>query len=303
MRAALVRVRRHRRVAEAVDIGRQLAREWRDDRLSGLAAEVAFFGVLSVFPALLATAALLGSLESIAGQAVSDRVEQGVLDVLDRFLTPEAAGVTEAVRGLFAESRTGVLTAGVVLAVMATSRGFAAVIRALDVAYDLPPRPPWLRTRLKAIVLSIGSVVVAVVMLAMLVLGPLLGRGRGVAEAIGLGDAFATFWEVFRAPVAVAVLVGWAATVFHVAPNHRTPWRWDLPGAVVTGLLWLSASLGFRLYLVVAGEANQVFGLFGGALIVLFWLYLLGVGLLVGGELNAVLAKRRDQADRSGRAD
>src|SRR3546814_4595470 len=73
-----------------------------------------------------------------------------------------------------------------------------------------------------------------------------------------------------------------------LAPNHRTPWRADVPGALVTATLWALLSLGFRAYLALAPGANQVFGSLGGALIVLLWIYLLALGLLVGGEVNAI---------------
>lgn len=94
------------------------------------------------------------------------------------------------------------------------------------------------------------------------------------------------------------LITGWAATVFHLAPNHRTPWCWDVPGAVVTALWWGLASAGFRLYLSVAAGANQVLGTLGGSLIVLLWLYLMSLGLLLGGEVNAVLAHRHDVSQR-----
>jgi membrane protein len=196
------------------------------------------------------------------------------------------------VEALFVEQRPGLLTFGLVLTIYAMSRGFAGVIRALDVVYDLDERRSWLNIRAHAIGLSIGTVVMAVAVLLMLILGPLYGGGQEVADAVGLGEAFATVWDVVRPPVAFALLVAWAAIVFHVAPNKRTAFRWDLPGALVAAVAWLLVSLGFRLYLALAAEGNQVFGVLGGALSVLFWLYLLGIGLLVGGEVNAIIYRR-----------
>src|SRR3546814_13856174 len=81
-----------------------------------------------------------------------------------------------------------------------------------------------------------------------------------------------------------------------LAPNHRTPWRADVPGALVTATLWALLSLGFRAYLALAPGANQVFGSLGGALIVLLWIYLLALGLLVGGAVNAILLKRQRES-------
>lgn len=272
---------------------RVLARQWRDDRVSGLAAEVAFFSMLGIFPALLAVAAVLGSLDSVAGRELAAQAEDAILTTLDRVFTDQADGVVDTVRGMFGEDRTGILTLGALGALFAAARAFLGVVRALDVAYDLEERRSWLQLLPTAVVLALGSVVVAALMLAMLVLGPLLGGGREVASAVGLGDAFATFWDFLRAPIAFLALVLWAATMYQRGPNHDAAWRSQLPGALLAAASWLLVSLGFRLYLVVAAQGNQVFGVLGGAMILLVWLYLLGIGLLVGGELNAILAHRR----------
>jgi membrane protein len=272
---------------------RTLAGQWRKDRVTGLAAEVAFFAMLAIFPALLAVAAVLGSLDSVAGRELAAQAESAILATLDRIFTDEADGVLDTVEGMFGEERTGILTLGALGALFAAARGFLGVVRALDVAYDLDERRSWLRLLPTAVVLAVGSVAVAAIMLAMLVLGPVLGGGQEVAGAIGLGDVFAVFWDVLRAPFAFVALVLWAATIYWRGPDHHTTWRSHLPGALLAATAWLLVSLGFRLYLLVAAQGNQVFGVLGGAMTLLVWLYLLGIGLLLGGELNAILALRR----------
>jgi membrane protein len=288
----VARLRARPAVAATERTVRELVHEWQEDRVSGLAAEVAFFGVLSLFPALLAVTAALGGLGAIIGPEAAAQAEAEVVSLLRSVLTDEADRTIDAVQELFEESSPGLLTIGLVTALWAASRGFAAVIRALDVAYDLDERRTWVGLRAVALALALGTVVVASLLLAMLVLGPLLGGGQEVADRIGLGGGFATFWDWVRWPTVAAAAIAWAATIFHVAPNHRTPWRWDLPGALLTAAAWLLVSVGLRGYLAVASGGNQVFGTLGGSLIVLLWLYLLAVGLLLGGELNAVLAHR-----------
>ncbi len=272
---------------------RELAAEWRDDRVTGLAAEIAFFAVLGLFPALLALAGALGSLDVIAGDDVAARAEKAVIDALQRVLTDEASGLIESVEGLFAGSNPGLFTVGLLTAVWTASRGFTAVIDGLDNVYDLEEGRPYLRRRGLAVALAAGTVVVFALVLAMLVIGPLLGTGADIAERVGWGSAFATFWDVARWPTAATVMVLWAATIFHLGPNHKTPWRWDLPGAVLTAIFWGAVSVGLRLYLAVAPGANEVLGTAGGILITLMWLYLLALGLLLGGEVNAMIALHR----------
>jgi membrane protein len=173
-------------------------------------------------------------------------------------------------------------------------------VNALDVVYDLDERRSYVGLRAVGLALALGTVLVVAGMLSMLVLGPLLGTGRDVADALGLGRGFATFWDWVRWPIAVTVMVAWAATVLHVAPNHHTPWRWELPGAVLAAAAWAALSTLLRVYLSVAtARANQVLGTLGGSLIVLLWLYLLAAGLLLGGELNAVLIARYAPGDEA----
>jgi len=276
----------------AREILRELAKEWKDDRIGGAAAEIAFFGLLSLFPGLLAMAAALGALDAIASHDLAARVEADVVDFLRRVLTDEANDTIEAVERLFSDTSPGVATIGTMVAAWAASRGFVAVVRGLDLAYDIDEGRSYIRLRVVALALAVGTVSVVALMLGMLVVGPLLGTGQDVADEVGLGSAFAIFWDVARWPVALTVMVAWSATIFHVGPNHRTPWRWDLPGAALTTVTWIALSLALRVYLTTASQANEVLGTLGGALIVLLWLYLLAVGLLLGGELNGVLAQR-----------
>lgn len=273
----------------AVRVARQMVAEWGHDRVPDNAASVAFYAVLSLLPAFLALAATLGPLDSLIGGDVAERVQERVLDFLGSVLTSEADGTLEVARDLFENERPGLLTFSLLVAVWTVSRSFAALVRALDVVYDLDEHRSWLAIRATALVIALGSVVAAALMLVAIVVGPLFGTGEQIAEQIGLGDQFALLWNVFRLPFAFAVLVLWAATIFHIAPDHHTPWRYDLPGALLTGVLWLAFSAGLRLYLELAQAGNAVFGALGGALIVLLWFWLLSLAVLIGGELNQVL--------------
>jgi membrane protein len=280
------------RLRSGATVALRVVRQSVEDRVGGLAAEVAFFGGLSLFPGLLILAATLGSLEGLIGGDLARQAEELVLSFLDRVLTEQAAGAVAAVRELFARPRGGLLTVASLLALGGLSRGFMAVIRALDLAYDLEERRSLVHQRLTALGLALSAVVVTVVVLAAVVLGPLLGAGLRLADWLGLGREFAATWGWLRWPFAFAVLVAWGATLHHVGPYRRTPWRAGLPGAALAGVLCLAVSACFGAYLRLAAAANQVLGALGGGLILLVWLYLLALAVLVGGELNAVLLAR-----------
>ena len=267
----------------------ELRRQVSDDRVTGLAAEIAFFAILSVFPGLIMFAAALGSLELLIGGSVAEEAQRLVIDFMRRVLTEQASPAIEVASDLFAEERGGIITVSLVASFWALTRGFTAVVRALNLAYDIEEARSWLRQRLVAALLSLGSVIVGALMLAVFVAGPMLGGGRAIATTLGLGGAFGWVWAVLRWPLAFAFVVLWAAAVYHFGPNRKSRLSEELPGAVLTAVLGVAASAGLSVYLRVAASTNPVLGSLGGGLILLIWLYLLNLGLLVGGELNAVL--------------
>jgi membrane protein len=274
-------------------VASEVRKEVSDDRLTGLAAEMAFFVVLSVFPGLIVLAATLGSLDSLVGQEVAAEAQDIVIDFLRRILTEDASPVIEVAQDLFTEQRGGVVTLSLLGSFWSLTRGFTAAIRALNLAYDLEEARPWLRQRMVAGLLSIGSVVAAAFLLVVLVAGPVLGGARAIADAVGLSRPFGEIWAVLRWPIAFGFVVLWAAAIYHFGPNRRSRLSEELPGAIVTAAFGLGASGGLNIYLRLAGAANPVLGSLGGGLILLIWLYLLSLGLLIGGELNAVLTERR----------
>ena len=274
-------------------VASEVRKEISGDRLTGLAAEMAFFLVLSVFPGLIVLAATLGSLDSFVGQEVAAEAQDIVIDFLRRILTEEASPVIEVAQDLFTEQRGGVVTLSLLGSFWSLTRGFTAAIRALNLAYDLEEARPWLRQRMVAGLLSIGSVVAAAFLLVVVVAGPVLGGARAIADAVGLSRPFGEIWAVLRWPIAFGFVVLWAAAIYHFGPNRTSRLSEELPGAIVTAAFGLGASGGLNIYLRLAGAANPVLGSLGGGLILLIWLYLLSLGLLIGGELNAVLTERR----------
>ena len=273
--------------------GKELAQEWTKDRVGGLSAEIAFFALLGFFPAVVALAAALGSADAIIGENTAADVESWLIDQMVGVFGGENS-LESTVRELFEGGNGGALTVGALIAVYAASRGFTAVVRALDVAYDHGHLRSWWSTRLVGLGLTLVSVFVAAIVLTMLVVGPVLGEGSDLADDLGLSSVFGTLWDWLRWPLVFAVLVVWAATVYHVAPNHKSPWRSELLGAFIAAAWWSAVSLGFSTYLAVASSgANAIFGLLGGAISLLFWLYLMAMGLLVGAEINSIRAVRQ----------
>jgi membrane protein len=273
---------------------KELQREATQDRVTGLAAEVAFFGVLSIFPGLLMVVAAIGSVDAFVGSDLARLSKKQIVDFLQLILTNEARAAIQAVEDLFENGSDGLLTVASLAALVGLSRAFAVLATALNLAYDSEEQRPWLQRRLLGVALSIGTVAMTVFMLVMIVVGPLLGAGTNVARLLGIEEMFNSAWLLVRWPVAFVALVVWATTLFHFVPCRPRPrWREDLPGATLTAILWLVVSLGLNIYLQVAADANPVFSVLGGGLILLIWLYLLSMSLLLGGELNPILHRYR----------
>lgn len=253
---------------------KDVANEYRTDRIGDVAAAITFWTILSVPAAVLALVSTLSSLEGIVGQSTTADVEREVTDFITTTFSDSEA-LNSTVSELFDTSSAGVATVATVVALFTLSRAFAGLIRALDVAYEIDEQRPWWLLRLTAIALGLGTIFMVTAGAAVLAVAPLGGLVR--------------FFAVVLVPIG---LVGWAATVFHLGPNHRTPWRYDVPGAIVTMIGWVAASQSFTLYVRISGQGNDVQTTVGAILLALSLIYLLSVVLLVGAELNDVLARR-----------
>lgn len=250
---------------------KRMWRELHDDEIFDSAAGVAFWLILSL------PAALLAGLSSVSllGEDLTADLQATIDEFVERTFTTESDTIRTAVDGLFDQNRPGVLSASVAVAVFTLSRGFAGLIRALDVAYDIDDSRRFIRLRATAIAMAIGTLATVAGSTAVWV------YLRDVGTPVAL-----------RLAVALAILIVWAATLFHVGPHHRTPWRFDLPGAALTALGWLTLSLGFGYYVEVAASGNEIVGAAGTALLALTWLWLACLVFLIGAELNQILAER-----------
>lgn len=266
---------------------RRTGKEFLDDELPDRAAALTYYGVLSLFPALLVLVSLLG--------VVGERATRAILDNLER-LTPGAVRdlLGEAIGQLQGNSGTSGFVAilGLAAAVWSASGYVGAFIRTANAVYDLPEgRPMW-----KTMPLRIGLTVVLMVLLTISALivvftGPLAARA---GNAIGAGGTAVTVWNIAKWPVLLVLVVLMIALLFWRAPNVRgLGFRWLSPGSVLAVLLWLVASGGFAVYVANFGSYNKTYGTLAGVIIFLVWLWLSNLAILLGLEFDAELARQR----------
>lgn len=260
--------------------GRVYQRLW-EDEIFGRAAGLSYYFCFALFPTLLFLAALFGMLP------FPDTMGR-LLGYADRVLPGDAASL---VRKTLAEVVTGasgsLLSLGVLAALWAASSGMLSIMTALNVAYRVVERRRWWSTRLIAIGLTFGFSLFALTGLLLLVFGG--GIGRVVAGSVGLGAAFTITWAVLQGPAAVLLVLIALSLVYWLAPAPGRRWHWITPGSIFAVLAWLLMSLGLRLYVVLVADYNATYGSIEGVILLMLWLYLSGVALLIGAEINSAV--------------
>jgi membrane protein len=276
---------------KALDVLKDVQTRNQEHRLNDVAAGLSFWAILSIFPTVLAFAAILGSIEIIIGKSAADALRQNITEFLNRTLPPDSE-LTSTVTNILNQSRASVAVVGVLSAIWGVSRGFAGLVRALCVVDGRPfARRPFM-ARVVGLGLGVATVVLTTIVLLQIVVGPLLGFEKLLPQE---GSLVLDIWSAVRWPVLAVLIVLWLATLYHLAPGPEPLLRWRdrLPGALFTMAAWLVVTLGFRLYVSVIGGANPILGVLGGVIVSLTWLYLLCFSTLLGAELNAALAARR----------
>jgi membrane protein len=277
---------------EAYGLTRDTARDTLNDRLPGLAAEVAFYLVLSLPSLLLVVLGLLGYVGDIGGTETVADIKDQLLDWADNVFSSSTItdSVEPAIDGLLEQGRADVLTAGGLIALWSGSRAARVIVDAVTIAYDLEDHRDFRRKTLVGLWLTVAGVLAMTILIPLLVVGPRFGAS--VADNFGLESAFETLWAVLYWPVVTSVGVVLLTWVLHIAPPHSTPWRRDVPGAVLALAVWAIGSLGLRIYTTSFLESNSAFSLFTAPLAVLLWLYVSAIAVLLGAELNAEIEKR-----------
>ena len=274
-----------RPVRSVLRVGVLTIKDSLEDRVPGLAAEAAFFAVLSLPPLMLAVLGGIG----YADVEVNGVVE-GIADLARQVLREQTVQqlVEPAVRTLLEDGQAEVLSIGVVIALWSGSRATSTYINAVTIAYDIEnSRPKW-RRRLLAFVVTIAGALLGVVLLPALVLGPELLEVVTPGALDVLDPVVMALYWLSVGLAAAAVL----AVFYHVAVPLQTPWRRDLPGALLAVAVWMAGSYGLRYYadLTIRGEGSVYTGI-AAPLVVLLWLYVTAFAVLLGAELNAEIEK------------
>jgi membrane protein len=263
----------------------------RDDAL-GLGAQLAFYLILAIFPFILFCVAILDAFSSASPQFAAE-----LFDYLRRLLP---AQVFDLIRTYTEntlrneDTAPGLLSVGILGTVWAASGAFAALMNALNRAYDVQETRPFWKVRGIAILMMLGLSALILIGVLLLVAGPSIGRT--LAEVLTLGDEFMFVWNIVRWPAALLFMITTVALLFYYAPDANQPFRWITPGGVVGILLWVLASVAFNLYLSSDFNTyNKIYGSIGTVIILLLYLYISSLTILFGATLNATLVRIKEE--------
>jgi membrane protein len=247
------------------------------DNSLGRAAELAYYFTLALFPMLIF---LLSLISFIPG------AQEIILQWFSTIMPREAMGIVRAwVESVFASRSGGLLSSSLLFSLWAASNGLGAVMQALNQAYKVQEGRPFWKAQLVAIGLTIA--------LSLLVMGGsfLITFGEKPASWIvgflHFGSSFAVVWRAFNYIVGFAMLLIGMALVYYIAPNVKQKCSWIIPGVLFAVLGVLGVSFLFSLYLRYAPSYSVTYGSLGTFVVLMIWLYLLGLILCVGGEINA----------------
>lgn len=258
------------------------------DRVQGLAAEGAFFALLSLPPFLLAVLGTIGYFRDVLGSDTMEEMERLVLGAAAQFLSSETMRdfVQPTVDAILAQGRGRVVSLGLIVALWSGSRATSVFIDAITIASDLEDSLSMWRRRLLAFALTLVEAITGVVVLPALVVGPRLVEfvTPSPFKAVVRTAVDIAFWP---AVALLAVLL--LTTLYHVSLPARTPWRRDLPGAFLALGVWLLGSYGLRLYVEYFLLGESPYGPLAAPLVLLLWLYVASFAVMLGAELNAVI--------------
>jgi len=259
-----------------------------DDILNG-AAVLGFYLMLAIFPAMIFVLALIPYLP-IAN------VDQAIMELLRQAMPASAADMfAGVVQEVTQEQRGGLLSFGLLAALWATSTGMYAIMQQLNIAYDVAEGRGFLRARLVAITLSLLFVVLVLGGFSLIVLGGQIQSWLG--SHFGLGDALLAFFIVFRWVIILAGLLLAFSLIYYLAPNVEQKFKFITAGNVVGVVVLLVASLAFAWYTKSFGNYDATYGSVGAVMVLMMWLYIAGLAILFGSEINALI-KRRDAAGK-----
>jgi membrane protein len=269
-------------------VAKKSFREFLDDHATDLAAALTYYGVLSVFPALLAFVSLVGifgdperttnALLRLGGGFVPEDTQTAIRGLLENLTQSGASGFA--------------LIVGILVALWSASAYVGAFSRAMNTIYEIDEGRPFWKLRPMMLVVTVITIVAAVVAAVLVATGGPVARQIG--DLLGLGDAFVAVWDVLRWVLLAIIAIALIAVLYYATPNVKQPkFRWMSVGALIALIVWAIASVAFGIYAANFASYNETYGSIGGVIVFLLWVWISNLALIFGAEVDAELERGR----------
>jgi membrane protein len=266
---------------------KRTGREFKEDRLTVWAAALTYYGILAIFPAIIALVSILGLVGTSATQPLLDNVAKVAPGPAKDILTSAIQNLQKS-RG----SAGIMFFVGLAIALWSASGYVAAFMQASNAIYEVDEgRPIW-----KTVPVRLGVTVVLVVLLAVSAVAVVLtgGLAEQAGNVLGLGSTVVTVWDIAKWPVLLLIVSLMFAILYYATPNVRHPgFRWITPGGLLAVVLWIVASVAFAFYVANFSSYNKTYGALAAPVVFLVWLWISNIAVLLGAELNAELERGR----------
>ncbi|MCL3819049.1 YihY/virulence factor BrkB family protein [Aeromicrobium wangtongii] len=254
-------------------------------RVTGLAAEAAFFAILSLPPLVFGLAGTIGFIAERYDVAQVDVLKDGIIDLASKALTESTVDkvITPTLDEVLGSGRIDVISIGFVLALWSGSRALNVFMDTISIIYGLGGHRGIIKTRALSFTLYIAALLVGIVLVPMVLLGPELAADI-------LSDRW-SFLRIFYWPAVLLLSIGFLTTLYHLAVPVRKQWRVGLPGAAFTLVLWILGSYLVRWALGFSSGGMSIYGPLAAPIAVLLWLYVLSISVLIGAAINVAVEK------------
>ena len=278
---------------------RRTATEFSEDNLTDWAAALTYYGLLALFPALIALVSIVGLFAD--PQATSQKITEIVTQIGPSSAASTFSGPIQSITSN--QSAAGILlVVGLVGALWSASGYVGAFMRASNVIYETPEgRPIWKLRPLQMLITLVIVLLVALLALALVLTGPIVDA---VAGPLGISSTATTIWDIAKWPAMLAIVIAIIALLYYSTPNVKLRGlKWVTPGSIVAVVVWLLASAAFAFYVANFGSYDKTYGTLGGVVVMLMWLWITNLALLFGHELNAERERGQELAEGKSRAE
>jgi membrane protein len=263
------------------DVLLRVKKDIKDDNVSIVAAGVAFFSVLALFPALIAMISIYGLF--VEPQEAAAQAQQ-LTEVMPTAAADLIGNQMQSVAAASSGNLSISLIISIAVALWSASSGMNALIQGVNIAYDEPETRGFIKLRGLALLLTIGAILVFGMAIGAIAVFPAL------AGKLPGGQVLEVVAGVLRWVILGAVIIGALAVIFRLSPNRDQPrMKWVSSGAIMAAVFWLLASIGFSFYANNFGSYNETYGSIAAVIILMFWLYITAFIILIGAELNGQL--------------